>query len=155
MNTRPFEFITDTATLCVYDLEALKHRLNDDADWWCWPAEAQLQELNAGNAVFLDLGSDGTFRGDVSTEPLTEYRFQAFLACPSGKLFVGAGEEATSEGMEPDCTRGGIFVIVPRGFSVLQIGRSSEGQLHLAVRPHDGPPKNEFTKALSFVQNAA
>ena len=30
---REFSFATDTATMCIFDVECLKHRLADDADW--------------------------------------------------------------------------------------------------------------------------
>jgi len=35
---------TDTATLVIYDLMSLKHRINDDVDWWSLP-EDELEEI--------------------------------------------------------------------------------------------------------------
>ncbi|WP_431089630.1 DUF6386 family protein [Paenibacillus sp. 8b26] len=48
----PFQFTTDTATLCIFDTEALKHRLDDEPDWWSIE-EDELGELNQGNVAFL------------------------------------------------------------------------------------------------------
>jgi hypothetical protein len=28
------EFVTDTATMCIFDIACLKHRFDDDIDWW-------------------------------------------------------------------------------------------------------------------------
>jgi hypothetical protein len=53
-----FRFTTDTSTLCVFDLASLRHRLEDDADWWVYPPEVQVAEANAGSAAFIDLGAD-------------------------------------------------------------------------------------------------
>ncbi|MBK4561781.1 hypothetical protein JJP84_24765, partial [Enterobacter hormaechei] len=49
---------TDTATLVIYDLMSLKHRINDDADWWSLP-EDEVEEINKGNVLFLNVGDDG------------------------------------------------------------------------------------------------
>lgn len=53
--------VTDTATLCLYDLAALKHRVEDTSDWWSIP-EDELAEVNAGHCLFLNLGADGDMR---------------------------------------------------------------------------------------------
>ncbi|MFK4304403.1 MULTISPECIES: DUF6386 family protein [unclassified Paenibacillus] len=50
----PFQFTTDTATLCVFDTEALKHRLDDEPDWWSIE-EDELGELNQGNVALFNL----------------------------------------------------------------------------------------------------
>ncbi|MDR6110526.1 hypothetical protein QE451_002187 [Paenibacillus sp. SORGH_AS338] len=49
------QVMTDTATLCIYDLQALKHRLEDTSDWWSIP-EDELLEVNLGNIAFLNVG---------------------------------------------------------------------------------------------------
>jgi hypothetical protein len=36
---------TSTSTIVVYDLGALKHRLDDDVDWWADPTE-ELVEIS-------------------------------------------------------------------------------------------------------------
>jgi hypothetical protein len=29
---------TDTATICIFDVAAMKHRVNDVGDWWSIPS---------------------------------------------------------------------------------------------------------------------
>jgi hypothetical protein len=50
-----FSVVTDTATVAVFDLEAIRHRMNDTADWWSI-AEDEILEVNQGNIAFLGLG---------------------------------------------------------------------------------------------------
>ena len=58
---------TDTATLVIYDLMSLKHRINDDADWWSLP-EDEVEEINKGNVLFLNLGDDGNYKVDIKND---------------------------------------------------------------------------------------
>ena len=146
MSIESFEFVTDTSTLCVFDLAALRHRLQDDApDWWVWE---QVEELNAGNAAFLDLGSDGAYRGTLSTTPLEKWQFQVNLSCPSGQVFVGAAEETTSSGLEPDCGRGGLMLRVAAGTYELKARKLSGNTLELSLCSHEGGTQNEFNEPL-------
>ncbi|HBB6707893.1 TPA: hypothetical protein F6U86_005168, partial [Serratia marcescens] len=57
---KTFSFTTDTATLSIFDLVSLNHRVSDDADWWSIP-EDELEEVNKGNVLFLNLGEDGQY----------------------------------------------------------------------------------------------
>lgn len=145
MPSHRFQFATDTATLLVFDVASLKHRGADDADWWCWPPEEQVREANAGNAAFIDLGADGIYIGTVSLEGIANPSLSIQLACPSGTLFIGAGEEATAEGMEPECLRGGVFLPVPCGAVMLQVTRSGEGCIQLGAQPIAGTASNSLT----------
>ena len=147
MHHRLFHFTTDTATLSVFDVGVLKHRIADSADWWCLHAD-QLHELNCGNAAFIDLGSDGTYSGALRFAQLSEPQLRVRLACPTGLMFLGAGEETTSEGMEPDCTRGGLLLEVPRGGVVLEVGRQPNGDLLLALIQSSERVSNQFTEPL-------
>ncbi|MDM6756676.1 DUF6386 family protein, partial [Enterobacter hormaechei] len=45
----------------MYDLVSLKHRVNDDAEWWSLP-ENEVEEINKGNVLFLNLGDDGVYK---------------------------------------------------------------------------------------------
>jgi Family of unknown function (DUF6386) len=108
MSSSNIAFTTDTATICVFDVARLKHRLTDDADWWSVPV-AELAELNSGNAAFFGLGQDGTYQVRV-VGALSEPAVTVNLQVPSGRVFVGAGEEVTSDGLEPECICGGAFV---------------------------------------------
>ncbi len=119
-----FDFVTDTSTLCVFDLVAHRHRLSDDADWWSLSSEA-IAEINRGNAVIVDLGMDGKFSVAVHEAADFEPSVVCNINCPSGRIFVGAGEEITSDGLEPECVRGGAFLTVMPGCYRVAIAKSS------------------------------
>ncbi|ELY2798463.1 hypothetical protein SNN58_003238 [Cronobacter dublinensis] len=91
---------TDTATLVIYDLMSLKHRIDDDADWWSLP-EDEVEEINKGNVLFLNLGEDGAYKVHINND-VDEYTGVLFLKVPSGKVFIGAGEDVTGGDLEPD-----------------------------------------------------
>ncbi|EOC5257293.1 DUF6386 family protein [Enterobacter asburiae] len=91
---------TDTAALVIYDLMSLKHRINDDADWWSLP-EDEVEEINKGNLLFLNLGDDGAYKVHIKND-VDEYTGSLFLSVPSGKVFIGAGEDVTGGDLEPD-----------------------------------------------------
>lgn len=91
---------TDTATLVIYDLMSLKHRINDDADWWS-VQEDEVEEINKGNLLFLNLGDDGAYKVHIKND-VDEYTGSLFLSVPSGKVFIGAGEDVTGGDLEPD-----------------------------------------------------
>ena len=148
MTSQHFQFATDTATLLVCDPARLKHRLEDDPDWWCWPPEAQVSELNEGNAAFFDLGSDGVYQGQVLLELSDKLEPAVHLACPTGTLFIGAGEEATSDGMEPDGTRGGCFLKVPAGSVAVRVSRGVDNALQVSVVSVPDKARNSFNGPL-------
>ena len=106
---------TDTATLVIYDLMSLKHRINDDADWWSLP-EDEVEEINKGNLLFLNLGDDGAYKVHIKND-VDEYTGSLFLSVPSGKVFIGAGEDVTGGDLEPDDTDAisGEFIILEPG----------------------------------------
>ncbi|WP_434924532.1 DUF6386 family protein [Enterobacter asburiae] len=91
---------TDTATLVIYDLMSLKHRIDDDADWWSLP-EDEVEEINKGNVIFLNLGDDGAYKVHIKNE-VDKCTGSLFLSVPSGKVFIGAGEDVTGGDLEPD-----------------------------------------------------
>jgi hypothetical protein len=144
MNT--FEFVTDTATMCIYDLGALKHRLDDTADWWSIRSEEFL-EINAGNVAFINLGGDGKFVVDTDSGLDSSGWLKCNLKVPTGKVFVGAGEEVTGDGLEPECIRGGGFLQVNPGIYVLSVGKIS-GRICMALKRSDGPSGNSISVQL-------
>jgi hypothetical protein len=148
MSSQSFQFATDTATLCVFDLAALRHRFNDVPDWWVWPHSEQIEELNAGHAAFLDLGTDGVYSSTLSSTPLPTWQIQVSLHCPSGQIFIGAAEEATADGLEPDCTRGGLLLNVPSGVFQLRANKLQSGLLAFSLCLHQGGIQNNFTEPL-------
>ncbi|MDQ0252327.1 hypothetical protein J2W22_004415 [Sphingomonas kyeonggiensis] len=100
---------TDTATICIFDVGAMKHRVNDVGDWWSIPAN-ELAEVQNGNALFLNLGTDGTYQLEIVDE-IDQSAVSFNLNTPSGRVFIGAGEEMSGGGFEPE-GMSGFFVEV-------------------------------------------
>ncbi|HYE20379.1 MAG TPA: DUF6386 family protein [Tepidisphaeraceae bacterium] len=141
MRTR---FKTDTATLIVVDPACVRHRLDDDADWWSIPAD-EVGEVNRGNALFVNLGSDGVYDLEITDQvpPPDAARADALIRNESGRFFVGAGEYMTSEGMEPEAAYGNVFVDRPPG-TYRAVVWMTGGTLFLTLRPTDGPATNDL-----------
>jgi hypothetical protein len=125
MPEAPITFVTDTATMCVFDPAALRHRLNDEDDWWADP-DQELAEVRAGNALFVELGEDGSYSAHV-VQHRVESGAAAVVRFPSGRIFIGAAEEVTSGGMEPTGVRGGTFLSVAPGSYSVQVARVDGG----------------------------
>ena len=140
---------TDTATLCIFDLQLLKHRVSDSADWWSLPEE-EIIELNQGNIVFVDLGSDGIYKIDISDRVENEGNFvQAKLRCLSGKLFIGAGECVSSGEIEPD-ENDGLFFDVGAGNYNISVCRVRDSYLKVGIERINEEAVNNFTSPLSL-----
>ncbi|MGI9710441.1 DUF6386 family protein [Serratia marcescens] len=122
---KTFSFTTDTATLSIFDLVSLKHRVSDDADWWSIP-EDELEEVNKGNVLFLNLGEDGQYTVRV-VDNINENYKSLFLNVPSGKVFVGAGEDTSGGYLEPDGSdyMSGVFLIMDIGNYEVRFRRDS------------------------------
>ena len=126
--TRP-SFHTSTATVVIYDLESLKHRLDDEVDWWADP-QAELDEINARNLLIVGLGFDGFYDLDIIEEERDAASYS--LRFPSGKVFIGPGEALTGGGDEPDESCSGVFLNVTPGDYKVAVGRSDD-QLRISV----------------------
>lgn len=113
---------TDTASICLFDPTCLKHRKEDVGDWWSIPRN-ELEEINGANALIINLGSDGTYNVHICDQPVEGNRYE--LKVPSGRLFIGPGEELSGGGFEPDGNWGGIFVSVKPGIYTCTIARNS------------------------------
>ena len=133
MNRIDFEFATDTAMLCIFDLASLKHRLNDDADWWTDP-DVELQEVNLGNVAFFGLGADGVYQVEIVDRSLSNSP-QINIRVPSGRIFIGAGEEVTSGGLEPEGLRGALFEVPPGTYSVA--AKLEESNVSVCLAPSE------------------
>ena len=122
---KTFSFTTDTATLSIFDLVSLKHRVSDDADWWSIP-EDELEEVNKGNVLFLNLGEDGQYTVRV-VDNISENYKSLFLNVPSGKVFVGGGEDTSGGYLEPDGSdyMSGVFLIMDIGNYEVRFRRDS------------------------------
>ncbi|MGK5060636.1 DUF6386 family protein [Janthinobacterium sp. LB2P49] len=116
--------VTGTATLCVFDPALLRHKLDDDCDWWSIPS-AELAAVNAGQVAFFNVGGDGAYDLVVHDE-LAEPHVVVHLAIVSGRVFIGAGEDVTGGGLEPDTAYGGLFVDVPAGSYRVMARRDGE-----------------------------
>ncbi len=51
------------------DLMSLKHGINEDVDWWSLP-EDEVEEVNKGNVLFLNLGDDGANKVNIKKNHL-------------------------------------------------------------------------------------
>lgn len=124
------EIATDTACVAVFDLAALAHRVDDDCDWWAEPAD-ELNELRARNLLIIGLGSDGIYAVEVTDAPVANAPVFS-LHAPSGTIFVGAGEELSGGGYQPDGSGGGYLISVDPGDYSVSVGRRGDG-LHLGL----------------------
>jgi hypothetical protein len=147
MKSRTFEFVTDTATLTIFDPAAIRHRSTDTADWWTIHSDA-LEEINACNIAIIDLGADGRFDvrfGPVSEEDAKAPSVSMNLKCPSKTIFVGAGEEITGDGLEPECLRGGTFIRTKTKVIVVHVSRQSDNSLLIDYDELNEATANEFS----------
>ena len=120
-------FQTNTATVVIYDLVSLKHRVNDDADWWSLP-DNKVEEINKGNVLFLNLGDDGVYKV-LTKHDVDEYTGALFLKVPSGKVVIGAGEDVTDGDLQPDDSdviSGELIILESGSYEVKYKKQSSE-----------------------------
>lgn len=132
--------VTGTATVCVFDPALLRHKLGDDCDWWSLPS-AELAAVNAGHVAFFNVGGDGAYDIALHAE-LAEPQVTVHLTVASGRVFIGAGEDVTGGGLEPDTAYGGLFLDVPVGNCRVQARRDGE-RISLAFVP-DARGSNAF-----------
>ncbi|MCM3170843.1 DUF6386 family protein [Paenibacillus sp. MER 99-2] len=139
MRQASFSFITDTSTMCIYDLGTLKHRLQDTVDWWSIP-EDELAEVNAGHCLFINLGADGAYDVDWSLNAsLSEGERTGegqiyYLNVPTGKIFMGAAEDVTADELEPDEACEGVLLELEPGSYACIIWRESN-RIHVTMEP--------------------
>jgi len=135
-------FVTDTSTLAIFDPEALCHRLHDDDDWWTYPDDDVLSEINNGNVGIVDLGADGRYdlRREEGLVPQAAIR----LRTPSAQMFFGAGEEISGGGLQPEALRGGFFLRVASAATVVMLKRVGN-QIEYRVESCLQSPRNAFS----------
>lgn len=154
------KIITDTATLIIYDPSLLKHRLDDNYDWWSDPLE-ELAEVNQGNILFVGLTEDGAYELEVmngtssplaadqsqTDSPVKTSHVQALLKNSSGRFYIGPGEAVTSEGEAPEESVAGHFVDVEPGNYEVTIS-SNGNQIKIWFRATDQGAVNKFDESL-------
>ena len=124
---------TDTATLVIFDPACLLHRLTQESDWWSIASE-ELAELNAANAVFLNLGSDGNYEVHVETSSISEAaKDKILLNNISGRFFIGAAEDVTGGDLEPSEEYGGFFIDAPPHIYGLTATRTAPSSIQLSL----------------------
>ncbi|VAW81620.1 hypothetical protein MNBD_GAMMA12-702 [hydrothermal vent metagenome] len=116
------QIATDTATLIIYDLDQLKHRMNDELDWWS-NVDEEIEEINIGHALFVGLAEDGLYDINIKVGPPVVGNdisvIQANLHNTSGLFFVGPGESVTADGEEPGESRYSHFYeVLPGDYEV-------------------------------------
>ncbi|WP_440111529.1 DUF6386 family protein [Paenibacillus sp. QZ-Y1] len=136
-----FEMFTDTATLCLYDLAALKHRAEDAPDWWSIP-EDELAEVNAGHCLFLNLGADGIYEVQWSLAEANsdeeEKGLEAiyYLQIPSGNVYLGAADDVSGGELEPDESSEGVFLQLQPGNYACIVSRETN-RILIILKPGD------------------
>ncbi|NEU64776.1 DUF6386 family protein [Paenibacillus sp. ALJ109b] len=131
-----FQFFTDTAALCLYDLAALKHRVEDTPDWWSI-AEDELIEVNAGNCLFLNLGEDEQYEVTWSLDDAgikVENAQVYHLRVPSGKVYLGAADDVSGGELEPDESCGGVLLQLKPGNYACAISRNNN-RIWINIKP--------------------
>ncbi|MFS0871877.1 DUF6386 family protein [Paenibacillus xylanilyticus] len=136
-----FQFVTDTATLCLYDLASLKHRVEEPSDWWSLP-EDELAEVNAGHCLFFNLGADGLYEvtwsvdiSDTANEVQETQGVQVFyLQVPSGNVFLGAAEDVSGGDLEPDESCDGITLPLQPGNYACLVSREGN-HISMSIKP--------------------
>ncbi|GFR65824.1 integrin [Elysia marginata] len=147
--TATIQFSTNTATLAIFDPEALAHRINDDIDWWSDPYE-ELDEVNLGNLMLIGLRSDGIYTLNIERcEQSQPSKLQALITCKSGKLFFGPGEEIPGGDFAPfkrPLTVGELFDFPVGTYSVNLEFR--ENEINVFVCEVMGDAINKFERQL-------
>lgn len=141
-----FSVVTDTATLAIFDLQAIRHRMSDTFDWWSIQSD-EISEINKGNIAFLNLGEDGRYQVKIE-ENLSDPSGGIYLKVPSGRVFVGAGEDTSGGGLEPDDSNAvqGEFISLETG-SYYMSYKVESGVICLAFSP-SSKFSNELTDSV-------
>ena len=147
---------TDTAAFCLYDLDALTHRLADVCDWWSIERD-ELAELNAGNCLIFGTGTDGSFDFEVADDRrIASADIEVVIRAPSGKLYLGAGEDISGEEDQPEEGSEhypGLFLEVERGNYLVSLKRSG-ALIRVGLERTDRAAANQVAESLRLVDAA-
>jgi len=149
-----FDMHTGTATICIFDLDAIRHRCDDPPDWWS-DEDEELKEVNSGSVLFVALGSDGRYEIEVRADrpfEAPERAVAALLKCPSGRVFVGPGEDVTGGELEPDRRQtSGRLLSIPSGHYRVEVCRLDAWRLGVSFQRTQAAPQNTFRVGPSLV----
>jgi len=148
MNEKPLtktKFLTDTATIAVFDPTSLRHRNEDTCDWWSIPGD-EIQEVSKARMVTVDLGADGVYECEIyrdrDTSTAQKMQVVANLETKMGTVYVGAGEEIPGGGTGPETIYGGVLVALPAGVWKVGLSRRRKMKLELRFGPTSEEPVN-------------
>ncbi|WP_411348125.1 DUF6386 family protein [Paenibacillus sp. WLX2291] len=150
-----FSFTTDTAALSIFDLQAIRHRIDDTSDWWTIEQD-ELEESNYGRILFLHVEHDGTYDVHIVAH-IEQPQMSGMLYIPSGQLFAGAAEDTTGGDLEPDdssAVSGQLWTIRPGVYQVQATRQQQSIQMALiwlADAPSAIPNSNRPTSADSEI----
>lgn len=95
----PYTFVTDTATLAIFDPDVLKHRVSDEVDWLAEADFHEIKEVAAGDCALISLGADGAYKiivslTDLSSDEkqLTRGKLTLGVKVTNNQCFIGNGE---------------------------------------------------------------
>ena len=138
---RQFEMFSRTATLVIFDLERLSHRVDDDVDWWA-EAEPEVAELHGRNLIVAGLNANDWYDVSVGNDEVhdsTKYS----LAVPSGRVFVGSGEEISGGGREPTGQHGGVILALEPGDYEVSFEREDQ-KIAVQIRKSEAFSNEQF-----------
>ncbi len=126
-----FYFVTDAATLTVFDPVTIAHRSNEE-DWWIISNLASVPEIANGVMAIVNLDADGVYNLRVTTDSLTtdEKNFAVDMVTmgveiQSGQIFIGRGEVIPMSGnsfdSQPLTEDDGQLLQYPAGKYILHI----------------------------------
>ena len=141
---------TGTAAFCIFDLEALAHRLDDDCDWWS-VEEDEVEEINKGNCIIFGTGIDGGFDFEIfENEVISEPNLEVIIKAPSGKIYIGAGEEISGGNTYPKENSqyyNGIFLNLEKGNYLVTI-KNDSSNIKVAISKTNKDAINKLTEPL-------
>lgn len=131
---KPFEtldetitFVTDTATLSIFDPLVLQHKILEDSDWWSQDF-ATYPEIQQGLISLLNVQYDGHYKIRFTSLPvlseidLTHYKKvndPLGFKVASGQVFIGAGECLPGDDYSPTIdsiqSDQGVFITLVAG----------------------------------------
>lgn len=139
---------TDTATICIFDPAAIQHRKDDVGDWWSIPRDREAEIVKC-SALFVDVGDDGNYQVEVAQNP-SAGMLGFCLASPSGRVFVGPGEEMSGAGFEPTGEWGGMFISVEGPYQRVSVVRRQD-VIYINMRRTE-PFENEAVESIKLRQ---